>query len=131
MWGQVATGKVTVDLYTHFGTPKMEHKRKQIPISERDAIVNFDLADGRRTEALADAQIAETAATQIAANGAVLAQQLAAVDPFSSDSGNQAMAPVTAMETITCRSRHSICRSFVPELWVISRKSRFCPSALR
>jgi hypothetical protein len=89
MWGQVATGKATVDLYTHFGTPKMEHKRMQIPISERDAIVNFDLANGRRAEALADAQIANAAATQMAANSAVLAQQLAAADPFSSESGNQ------------------------------------------
>lgn len=92
MWGQVANGKVTIDVYTHFGTPKMDHKRQQIPISERDALVTFDLTDGRRTEPLADAQLETAAATQTAANTAILAQQLAAIDPFSSDPANQANA---------------------------------------
>jgi len=86
IWGQVATGKVTVDVYTHYGTPNMIHVRQQIPVSERDALVTFDLTDGRRTEPLAEAQLAMAAASQVAANRAVLAQQLAALDPFSSDS---------------------------------------------
>jgi tetratricopeptide (TPR) repeat protein len=85
IWGQVATGKVTVDVYTHHGTPSMVHIRQQIPVSERDALVTFDLTDGRRTEPLAEAQLAMAAASQVAANRAVLAQQLAALDPFSSD----------------------------------------------
>ena len=86
IWGQVATGKVTVDVYTHYGTPNMVHIRQQIPVSERDALVTFDLTDGRRTEPLAEAQLATAAASQMAANRGVLAQQLAALDPFSSDS---------------------------------------------
>jgi hypothetical protein len=86
IWGQVATGKVTVDVYTHYGTPNVVHIRQQIPVSERDALVTFDLTDGRRTEPLAEAQLAMAAASQVAANRAVLAQQLAALDPFSSDS---------------------------------------------
>src|SRR4029077_2535423 len=62
IWGQVATGKVTVDVYTHYGTPKMVHIRQQIPVSERDALVTFDLTEGRRTEPLAEAQLATATA---------------------------------------------------------------------
>ena len=75
IWGRVATGKVTVDIDTHSGTSESTHVRQQIPLSERDALVNFDLADGRRTEPLEQAQIAVAAAGQAAVNRTILAQQ--------------------------------------------------------
>ncbi len=88
LWGQVATGKVTVDVYTHYGTPKQVHVQQQIPVSERDALVTFELADGRRTEPLAQAQLATAAANQVAVNQAVLANQLSAIDTSSSGSNS-------------------------------------------
>jgi hypothetical protein len=88
LWGQVATGKVTVDVYTHYGTPQQVHVRQQIPVSERDALVTFDLADGRRTEPLAQAQLATAAANQVAVNQAVLANQLSSIDTSSSGSNS-------------------------------------------
>ncbi len=83
IWGQVATGKVTVDIYTHYGTPQQTHIRQQIPVGERDAVVNFAVADGRRTEPLEQAQLAQAVADQTSINRAVLAQQLSALNTAS------------------------------------------------
>ncbi len=96
LWGQVATGKVTVDVFTHFGTTNEVHVRKQIPVSERDALVNFDLNGGRRTEPLEQAQLAVAAENQEAISRAVLSQQMSEIDNGSSltdDSGNNAANP--------------------------------------
>lgn len=76
VWGKVAAGKVTVDLYAHQGTPQEKHLQHQIPLGEEDALVTFDLADGRRKEPLADHLLANAAATQATANQAILAQQV-------------------------------------------------------
>jgi uncharacterized membrane protein YgcG len=102
LWGQVATGKVTVDVYTHFGTTRQVHVRKQIPVSERDALINFELSDGRRTEPLDQARLAIAAENQAAISRAVLSQQMSEIDNGSSltdDSGEDAPnaggAPVT------------------------------------
>lgn len=83
IWGQVATGKVTVDIYTHHGTPHMTHIRQQIPLGDRDAVVTFAVADGRRQEPLEQAQLAQAVADQTAVNRAVLAQQMNALDAAS------------------------------------------------
>jgi hypothetical protein len=101
LWGHVATGKVTVDVFTHFGTTKVVHVRKQIPVSERDALVTFDLNEGRRTEPLEQAQLAIATENQEAISRAVLSQQMSEIDNGSSltsdsgDAGNQGGAPVT------------------------------------
>ena len=84
LWGQVATGKVTVDVYTHFGTTDVVHIRKQIPVGERDALVTFDLVKGRRTEPLDKAQLAIAAENQAAISRAVLSQQMGEIDNGSS-----------------------------------------------
>ena len=86
IWGQVATGKVTVDVYTHDGTPEVVHVLQQIPVSDRDALVTFDLADGRRKEPLDQAQLANAAADQMAVSRSVLAQQIGALADASSGS---------------------------------------------
>jgi hypothetical protein len=76
VWGRPTSGKVTIDIYRHYGSPKQTHKRDQIDLSEKDALVRFDLQEGTRQDALPEAQIASTVKIQNAANRAVLAQQL-------------------------------------------------------
>ncbi len=76
VWGKVTAGKVTVDVYAHYGTPEEKHMRQQIPLGEQDAMVVFDLDRGRRQEPLAEHQVANAAAGQLAINQAILAQQL-------------------------------------------------------
>ena len=55
---------------------------KKIPLDKDEALVVFDLKDGRRKEPLRDQQVANAAIGQLTINRQILAQQLAAaVDP--------------------------------------------------
>ncbi len=88
VWGRIPAGRVTVDVWNHVNTDKESHFHQVIPLDENSALVTFNLSEGRRKESLADHQIAnditnQVAASQIAVNRAILAQQLNAV----SDSG--------------------------------------------
>ncbi len=76
VWGKVTAGKVTVDIYTNYNTDQQTHIREQIPLGDKDALVTFDVANGRRQEALAEHQVASVAKVQLAVSRAVLAQQL-------------------------------------------------------
>ncbi len=76
VWGKVTAGKVTVDLYAHYGTPEEKHMREQIVVGDQDAMVVFDLPRGRRQEALAEHQLANAAQSQLAVNQAIVIQQI-------------------------------------------------------
>jgi hypothetical protein len=76
VWGKVTSGKVTVDIYTNYKTPQQRHFRQQIELSDKDALIPFDLAQGRRAEPLAEQKVATVAKVQHAIGRAVLAQQL-------------------------------------------------------
>src|SRR5207244_3019764 len=76
VWGEVAGGKVTVDVYTHLRSGQMQHQRDQIEVGENDAMVVFDLDHGRRTEPLEAAQLAGAVQRQEAISRTVLAQQI-------------------------------------------------------
>jgi hypothetical protein len=77
VWGRPTSGKVTIDIYTNYATSKQKVIHKQIDLGEKNAVVLFDVKDGRRKEALPEAQVAQVAKVQNAMNRAVLAQQLA------------------------------------------------------
>ena len=76
IWGDVTAGKVTVDVYINRHTPQEKHIRRQIPLADKDAMVVFDVDEGRRTESLKEHQIASVVTAQAAVNRAVLAQHL-------------------------------------------------------
>ncbi len=78
VWGQVAAGKVTVDVYTHLRSGDMQHERQQLEVGEKDALVVFDLNHGRRTESLEAAQLAGAVKRQETLSRSVLAQQISA-----------------------------------------------------
>ena len=78
VWGKLTTGKVTVDIYTHYLSKSESHIHKQIPLTDDEALIIFDLKDGRRTEPLAKQQLANAVAKQVHVGQQVLAQQLAA-----------------------------------------------------
>jgi hypothetical protein len=79
VWGKPTSGKVTMDVYTHFGSEKQTLVHEQIPLGEKDTLATFALKDGRRKEAMREAQVANTVKIQNAANRALLAQQLGAL----------------------------------------------------
>jgi len=84
-WGKLPTGKVSVEVYTHYlGKNQERLVRKQIPLTNDEALIVFDLKDGRRTEPMSDRQVANavagTVAKQVAVGQQILAQQLAKQD---------------------------------------------------
>jgi hypothetical protein len=76
VWGEVAAGKVTVDVFTHMRSGKMQHERQQLELSDKDTMVVFDLDQGRRAEPLEATQLAGAVKRQEAISRAVLAQQI-------------------------------------------------------
>ncbi|MGD9632603.1 MAG: hypothetical protein AB7U97_04930, partial [Pirellulales bacterium] len=76
VWGDVAAGKVTVDVFRHFGSDDSQHERRQIDLKDQDAMVVFDLDAGRRSEPLEAAQLAGAVERQQQISQAVLAQQI-------------------------------------------------------
>jgi hypothetical protein len=76
VWGKVAAGKVTVDVFRHLGSDQPEHERKQLDLTDKDAMVVFDLDRGRRSEPLEVAQLASAVERQQQVSRAVLAQQI-------------------------------------------------------
>jgi hypothetical protein len=82
VWGDVTANRVKVDAYTHFQSGAQVRVSKTIVLEKDQAVLQFELANGRRTESLKDRQIVNSAATHLALQQQVLAQQLAAsVDP--------------------------------------------------
>jgi hypothetical protein len=80
VWGRPTSGKVTIDIYTNFGTDQQRVIHEQIPLAEKNALVEFEVKDGRRKDALPEAQVATIAKAQNAVNKQILAQQLAGLD---------------------------------------------------
>jgi hypothetical protein len=81
VFGKVSAGKVTVDIYTHSGTKDALHLRKQIPLGEHDAVVDYELKAGRRTAPLKEAAVAAAAQNMLGVNRALLAQMAQAGAP--------------------------------------------------
>lgn len=73
VWGEVAGGKVTVNLVSDYGTKDQLFVEKQIPI-ERDALVIAEVKTGHRKEPIFEAQLAQVRKDKATASGAVLAQ---------------------------------------------------------
>jgi tetratricopeptide (TPR) repeat protein len=76
VWGEVAAGKVTVDVYTHLNSGQVRHERQQLELTDKDAMVVFALDQGRRAEPLEAAQLAGAVKRQQELSRAVLAQQI-------------------------------------------------------
>ena len=79
VWGKVTAGRVTVDVYSHYGTSEERHLTDQVAVGDQDALVVFDLVDGRRQEPLGEQQLANAAVGQLAVNQAILAQQISSM----------------------------------------------------
>lgn len=80
IYGRPTSGKATVEIYTKYGTDEQKRIRKQIDVADKNALVLFQVNDGRRVEPLADAQVQNVAKVQTAMNRAILAQQLSSLD---------------------------------------------------
>ena len=84
VWGKVTTGKVNVEVITNLGTSYAVDIRKKVSLDKDEALVVFELRNGRRKEPLREQQVANDIRSQLVLNRQILAQQLAAAaDPRS------------------------------------------------
>lgn len=83
VWGEVTAGKVSVEIWTNYGTPEQTYGKQQIPLGERDAVVNFDVKEGRRVEPLDEEKIATIDKGRLEVGRAILAQQLGGTTDLS------------------------------------------------
>ena len=84
VWGGVTADKVKVEVYTHYMPKNASDVQKTISLAGDEAVVEFELADGRRKESLAQQQVANAAIGQLAVRREILAQQIAGgFDPGS------------------------------------------------
>ena len=74
VWGKVSTGRVTVELLTDTGRPTQNVVRKEVPLADKDALVIFEVKDGKRKEEVGEAQLANLQNTQRIMREQVLAQ---------------------------------------------------------
>lgn len=75
VWGQVTSGKATVEIIRNYGTDKQTSQKQQVQLSEEGAIVLFKLDIGRRNEMLAENDLQSTS-VDLRMNQKVLAQTL-------------------------------------------------------
>jgi hypothetical protein len=74
VWGNVTAGRVTVDIQTL--NPDRPHLHRQITLADKDALVLFDVPNGRRAESLASQQLARWQAPAAKEDRASLSRQL-------------------------------------------------------
>ena len=74
VWGNVTSGRVTVEVLTDFGRPEQKFVQKELPLTEKDALVIFEVKDGKREVEIADAQLASLRDVRRNMRGQVLAQ---------------------------------------------------------
>ena len=85
VFGKLTTGQVSVELITHYGTSKATTLEKKIPLNNSEALVKFDVADGRRKDSIEEQQVfnaalAAVAQVNLSRHPEILAQQVAAVN---------------------------------------------------
>lgn len=74
VWGKVSTGNATVEVITDVGRPEQRYIRQEVPLTEKDALLVFEVKSGQRVEEVADAQLAHLRDVQRDLRGQVLAQ---------------------------------------------------------
>ncbi|MEM6654411.1 MAG: hypothetical protein AAF596_01285 [Planctomycetota bacterium] len=82
VWGDVTANTVTVELFTRGPDGQVQRQRQQINLGEGEALVNFEITNGRRADAVEEQQLARALERQQLVGQTVLAQQLSTLaDP--------------------------------------------------
>ena len=80
VWGEISAGKVTVEVVKHFGSPEQQVIANQIDLGEKDALVLFELEDGRRRNLVEENALETIVRNPEVLGAALLAQQLPGED---------------------------------------------------
>ncbi len=75
VWGEIAAGKVTVEVLTDYGTPDESFTKTQIELADKDVVFDIEVKNGHRQQPIVEAQLAEMDTRRLASGRAILAQQ--------------------------------------------------------
>jgi hypothetical protein len=123
IYGKVDGGKVTVQVGRHHGTDRHQSLRRQIEIGDEPVVVAFELDQGRRKEAIEEAQIATIAKAQNEMDQAVLGQ----IAGFS-DGGDAIAAALVRDRGLVRRLRSAV--GYRPEIQVFPQGTNFSATAV-
>jgi uncharacterized membrane protein YgcG len=121
VWGNVTAGKVTVEIVTHYGTKEQTYGKQQIPLAEKNAIVNFEVNQGRRVEPIEEEKVANVERARLNLGQAILAQQAGPVPPALTSTGPTGPGNVPFFAGIDAARR------FDPRLLLRSRAVGYFP----
>ncbi|PQO27549.1 hypothetical protein C5Y96_18650 [Blastopirellula marina] len=76
VWGDVTASKITVDVFTNYGTEDQRHERQQLQLGKDGALVTFTVPEGRRKESLSEQQVQVAVETQAAMTRELIAAKL-------------------------------------------------------
>ena len=127
VWGEVTTGKVTVDVYTNYGSENQKHLRKQVDMGATATVVTFELNDGRRTDNLEEHQVQVAAKAHVNLGRAVLAQQLNSLANDSLASGEY-YSELQKRDPTFNRNRRGV--GFRPQITTLPEGTNFSASAV-
>ncbi len=63
-YGEVAAGKVSVHLLTDYRTPNQRYVMEQIPLNDRDAMIEIEVKEGHRKTSILEASLAQVEANR-------------------------------------------------------------------
>ena len=87
VWGEVTSGKVTVEIYSNYNSPDQIGEVRQIELGDPGFSVVFNIENGRRTESLEAHAIATVVEEQVEATRNILAQQIDGIGSGSTIGG--------------------------------------------
>ena len=74
VWGAASGGKVTVEVYTDYGTEQQAYFIKQVDLSDKDVLLQVTVQNGHRQQPLVEAELANIRKKQIELGRTVLGQ---------------------------------------------------------
>ena len=90
VWGEVAGGKVKVTIHTHLLTDKAQSLTRMVEMKNDEAVIQFELADGRLQAPLNERMLAAAVTNHLELRNRILAQQLPAGQAAQVDPGAMA-----------------------------------------
>jgi hypothetical protein len=116
VWGEVPTGKVTVEIFRNYRSPHETSMKRQVQMDDKGAIVYFNLEQGRRLEKLNPRAIETAAAAEFIADRGIMADQLASYQWSSAARRYRSDNPESAAAKQRLRNNLNRDVAFQPEI---------------
>ena len=127
VWGDLTADVVTVEVKLGLGTDNELSQSDQIKLVDgKDAVVEFQIADGRRTDAIEEHQIAQAIIRQQAVSQAVLAQQISSL----ADEGPTSLRPDDARRRRRALAQQGRGVGFQPQIITLPNGTNFQTTAV-